>query len=272
MAYRKKKYVKKTKKYAKKRSYPKKGGRSSIKVAIRREIARNTENKTKQTYQLGLALASSSNASWNTTNIVPVYPSATALDILQGTGNGARIGNRIKIKKLRFKGTMTPLPQNGTSNVDPKPVQVKMVLFYDKTEPTDSPAPQTDFYQFNSTSTSVANDLIDMWAPFNTDKYAIMAARTFKLGFQNYNTAASNITQTQTVAFPNNDFKLNCNFSFDLTPHVIKNVKYNDNNATPTNRGLYCAWLIANADGSAIVAASFPVGVQYMLDCVYEDA
>lgn len=250
-----------------KRKTVRKGG---LKKLVQREIARNVEDKSVQTYNLGLALTSSNAAAFNTNNIIQVSPSAIALPVNQGTGQGARVGNRIKIKKVMFKGTLVPQAYNATTNVLAVPLQVKMFLFYDKlAAPNTIPAIYSDFFQFGSTTTSLHNDLVDMWSPVNTDKYTVVKTKIFKLGFAD-NIGSGNAIGNQ--YFANNDFKMNCNFSIDLTPHLIKHVKYNDNSSDPSTRSLFCAFVCSRADGGGYGSTQIPAGVQYMLDMKYEDA
>ena len=116
---------------------------------IRKEIARNVEDKNSQLFVTNNLLYVPGGASFPTYNIFPVGIEPSAITIPQGTGQGDRIGNRIKTKKLMFKRTLVPLPYDGTFNPVPQPVQVKMWIFYDKTNPTDIPNPtvSNDFFR-----------------------------------------------------------------------------------------------------------------------------
>lgn len=255
---------KRTKRINKKRS---KGG---LKKLVRREIARNVENKSKQSNLITKALYGSASTSFQD-NIVELGPGVD-LVVTQGVGAGNRVGNRIKTKKLTWKGTMVPLPYNAVNNSVPVPIQIKIWIFYDRTDPTAEPQPTTNFFQDGSSSRGFLNDLVDMWSPINTDRYRILASKTFKLGYANYaGTHAGTGTEAQQF-FANNDFKYNANFSFNLTKHYPKNVRFDDNNGIPTSRGLYALFQPVAADGSALPASSVPVGVQFMMDYVYEDA
>lgn len=272
--YRRKTYRRKTQKRTyKRKSYARKTlKREPIKKIVRREIARNIENKTSQYYDGGGGLYTIPSAAFSAANIHPLGPTSAFGPIInQGTGQGARVGNRIKTKKLVVKGTLTPFSQNASTNTNPKPVQVKMWILYDKLDPTAEPDPKIagDFFQLGGSSKSFANDLTDLWAPVNTDRYRILTTRTFKLGYSVYtaNTAAGNSNQ-----YANNDYPLSHNFSIDCTKYYPMDVRFNDNNSVPTTRGLFMMFAYVAADGQALAADQLMVKLQYMQDYQYEDA
>ena len=273
MAYRKSYRSKNRKGYKrtyKRRSYAPKR-RISLKRLVRQEIARNIENKNSQLFITDNRLYIPGNASFPINNIFPVGVDPTALVITQGAGQGQRIGNRIKTKKLIFKGTLAPGIYDATFNSQPIPVQVKMWIFYDKKNPNDIPNPtaSNDFFQNGSTVAGFANDLIDMWRPVNSDRYAVLASKTFKLG-PAANTGTGNLAAFQFVA--NNDFKYNVNFSFDLTKHYPKYVVFEDTGTVPSTRGLFCMIQYVSATGNQIATTQYCVNSQWMLDYTYEDA
>lgn len=270
--YRRKTYRRKAPKKAyKRKSYAPKR-KASIKAVVKREIARNTENKTRQHYVEDYLLFGSGSTSQLDASIFPVTPFSGELQIDQGVGNGARIGNQIKTKRLTLKGTIVPLGFSGGTNPTPSPIQVKMWLFYDRREPTDIPTPAVlaNFFQDNNAASTFKNDLVDLWAPVNTDRYRVLATRTFKLGAAIYDVTAGGAASQQYYA--NNDFKLNANFSIDLTKMVPNTVKFDDNNSDPTTRGLYCMCQVVRADGGIVTAGWTMARMSYMLNYTYEDA
>lgn len=268
--YRQKTYRRKTvKRTYKRKSYAPKRKVTPLKRMIRKEIARNVENKTIQQYNYNKLLNTAQDGStFLTNNIFPVGPDPTSLVINQGAAQANRIGNQIKTKKFVFKGTLVPLPADQFTNATIRPVQVKMWIFYDKSNPTAVPSPLTDFFQNGNSSKGFQGDLVDMWSPVNTDKYRVVATKTFKLGFANY----SNDGQTTNQYFANNDFKYNANFQFDLSKHYPQTVKFNDGTATPTSRGLFCMVNYASATGGTFPIGTQAVGMQYMQDYQFEDA
>jgi len=275
MAYsRKKTFRKNSRKGSKRKTYTRKVTKP-LKMAIRREIARNVENKQSQYYNYDTRLYIPGNANFPNDNIFPVGVDPGSLVISQGTGQGQRIGNEIKTKKLMFKGTIHPLPYDATFNANPRPLQVKMYIFYQKDTPTAVPNPMAGpgFFQNGSVTKGFQNDLVDMWSPVNTDAYRILTTRTFKLGFADYSGTVQNASVRDGYqSFTNNEFRLNANFSVDLTKYYPQRVKFNDNTTVPTTRGLFCMFQYVDAGGGVLPTTAYMCNVQYMLDYQYEDA
>lgn len=254
------------------KSYAKKKGPSPIKRIIRSEIARSVENKTQQYFNTGRSLTTSYDAPGNfdTNNVFPVGLDITNLIVSQGVGQGQRVGNTIKTRKLMFKGTVFPLGYDAITNTQPVPQQIKMWIFYDKILPTQNPTPRGngDFFQNGSGTATFSNTLMDMWRPHNKDRYVVLATRVFKVGYEDFEGAGG--VQAQGW-MSNNDFKMNQNFSIDLTKHYPKIVKFNDNQFLPTTRGLWCMIQPVWANGGLNTNA-YSCRMQYMLDYTYEDA
>lgn len=266
---RKKKVRRPARKVFRKRvGYRKKTTAPAIKSMIKREIARNIENKSLQYYNTGQNIYPSNHNSF-LSSIFPISPYASYLAIQQGTNSQSRIGNRIKIKKLTIKGTIHANQYNVTTNPTPCPMHVIFWILIDKTEPVSIPAPTTDFLQLGSTTTSLQNDLMDQWAPVNTDKYRVFAKRLYKIGYSE-NVGTGGLPNQGYLA--NNDFKFSQNFSIDVTKYLVKNVKYNDNNATPTTRGLFFMATAVQANGQNYSSVTEPAQMQYVMNFDYEDA
>jgi len=243
---------------------------NTIDKIVDRKIAKNIENKSFQYLGTNLDLIPANNSAFDG-QIIPVSPFSSYLNVSQGTSQGARIGNRIQIKKLEVGGVIYPLPYNATSNLTPCPLHIKVWFFYDKEESQAIPQPQAfgDFLQFGSSSLGFQNRLLDHYMPVNKDRYVVLKTKLFKLGYAAYSGTGA---QPQQGNFSNNDFKLNCNFKFDLTKHVIKNVIYRDNSSTPSTRGLFMMFQPVYANGVQMTSATVPASVSYMLNMEYEDA
>lgn len=270
MAFRRKRTTKR--RFAKKRTMKRGVRRPALKKMIRREIARNVENKGRQHFVEDHIILGSVNASTFDASIFPVGPGAGTLDIQQGVGQGDRVGNTVKTKRLMFKGTIAPLAYNAVTNPLPQPIMIKMWLFYNRILPTFDPTPAAlgDFFENNNSSTGFSDDLIDLWRPYNKENYRVLATRVFKVGNAIYNTAAGGSTNSQFGS--NNDFKLSTNFSIDCTKMIPKITRYNDNNADPTSRNLYCMMQVVRADGGTTLSGWAMARCSYMLDYTYEDA
>ncbi|UYD39120.1 MAG: capsid protein [Wigfec virus K19_555] len=269
-----KKYSRKGSRKGKKRTYKRKSYAkkvSPMKKLIRKEISRNVENKTVQIFNFDRTLGDVTEPNFDSSNVFALGPDPSSILINQGTGQGGRIGNRIRTKKLTLKGVFTPTFYHATYNTQPTPQQIKIFIFYDKTDPNALPAPvnSADFFQNGNSARSFAGDVTDMMMPVNEDRYRVLTTRTYKLGYAAY-TGSPGAAQPAGY-FSNNDFKLNCNFSIDLTKYYPKDVRFPDNSALPTTRGLYCMVVCSPANGLGS-AAQRPVTMQYVQDYHFEDA
>lgn len=194
-------------------------------------------------------------------------------NIIQGVGEGQRVGNRINIRKFWFKGFVTiPDAAAGTNTLRyaTSPRYLKMIIFKQKNT-NEIPTDMSDFYQNGNVDVAPQNQPQDMYAPFNKDKYTIYATRTFKLGRASYDYDA---TATFTASIANNDFSLSKYFSVDLTKFVRNNVIYNDTTpANPQNVGLYCTFVMTFADGSTITSTQYPQHLfSGVINCTYKDS
>lgn len=239
-----------------------------IKSIVKAEHARQIEDKSVQYWSTATAILPSVNTAWNTSQI-PLTPYPSYITIQQSVSAGGRVGNQIKIKSLKFAGNIYQLPYNGISNPTPFPMHVKFWFYYDKTDPTIIPDPRTDFLQSGSTSRGMFNDLVDLWAPVNLDKYRVLMTKQFKIGYSQNTGTGSVVGQAYGA---NNDYKYNQSFNIDLTKHIVKTIKFNDNTAMPSARGLFLLMTVVQANGTPYTAAIIPAQMQFMIDCQYEDA
>jgi len=240
----------------------------NLRNLIKSEIARNVENKSSQLYNNDIAMVSYNNPTFGS-KVFPVSPYTGYVQIDQGVSQGQRIGNSIKIKSCHLRLLMNPKPYDATFNQTPEPMEIVMWLFYDKTNTTTIPNPTSDFIQLGGSSTYLQSKLIDTISTVNSDRWRVLMKKTFKLGYSN-NTGLG-ISTSQPYA-QNNDFKLNIKKTFNITKHLIKNVKFDDNDSAPTTRGLFCMFEAVPADGSTGGTSQEACEVSYSIDCRYEDA
>lgn len=229
------------------------------------------ESKSRQLINYGRLLYSVSSAPFAASNILPLNFSSGAANIQQGTGNGQRVGQTCRLKKFMFKGTLVPHPYNATDNPTPKPMQVKFWFFYQRDAPTTIPNPLTDFFESNNTTAAMNGDLTDLWTPVNAAKYRLLGVRQFKLGWALNATTAAPSSAVPAAAQPNNDFKLNCNFSVNVAKMMPKLVRYVDNNVDATSRGVFVMIEPVWADGSVPPAGTIMCSMDYMLNVEYTD-
>lgn len=269
MAFRKK-FAKR--KFAKRRRpMRRKVGGKAIRKVVRREMRRVAETKTFEMVNLGKNIYPSNHVSFPD-NVIPLGPNSSTMVIAQGVGQGDRIGNKLTIKKLSFKGTIVPLPQDATLNPNPRPLQVRMDIVYDREDPNDAFVPGSLYFQLGNSSSAHRNDLVDMWAPVNTDRYRVLHTRIWKLGYGAYTgTATSATNQATQQAYANNDFPFNVNFNIDVTKYLIKTVKYNDTSVYPLTRGCYAFFYACYADGNALASTTVPCAMQFVQNLQFTD-
>lgn len=236
---------------------------------VRNLISRKIEDKVR-IWSISRQLSSTSNAP-DANNVMALSPYSAQLQIDQGVGQGARVGNRIKIKKSILRIMLTPQQYSASANPAPRPQIVRMVLFYDRLNTTVTPTPfaNADFFDNNNSVGGFAGNTTDLVRMFNTDRYRILKVKTFKLGFANYaGTSANADAQT----FANNDYKLNIVKRYDITKHLVKNVLYIDNNSNPSSRGLWLMFYTMPANTSTFGSTDFPLLLSGQVETHYEDA
>lgn len=272
MAFHKKRPIRK-RKVVKRKTYAKKKVAAPLRALVQREIARNVENKTIEVFKSHYQLYSSNSAAFATQNVIPLCFSPVGLICNQDTSASGRIGDKVKIKKLRYQGTFFPSPYNSSTNPVPVPLEVKLVLFYDRTAPAYTPAaPQSNWLQFGSTTNTLRNDLVDMWGPVNQANYRVLATKRFKLGYASYG-GTTGVSNAPSQAFANNDFKMNYNLNWDVTKYIPSLVHFVQGNSSSTeSRGLWMLVIPVAADGTQMAAGTMCMQVQSSLSVFYEDA
>jgi len=270
MAFKKRSYKKRA--MTKKRSAP--GGRkssavsSSVKQYVKRTLHAAIENKCVQVNQ------STSFGTVNESpefNAFPMCPLATYWNINQGVGQGNRVGNVIKIRKVRLNYILRPNPYEPTFNVVTKPLEIQLLLGYVKNTPSFVPVPGDiqQIFQAGSATTAPIGTTRDIISVINKDYWVIKKRWTHKIGYAS-NTGSN--PQAAPQFFANNDFKLNTNINIDLTKYVPKTYTFRDNNSTPTTRGLYMMFQPVYANGNAMASTQVVARFSYMLSVDYEDA
>jgi len=254
-----------------KRSYK---PRTSLAKKVQAIVSRHVENKTIQQFAQNVPIKNYHSVGWAADCFgIPMSPQAGCMEIFQGTGQGQRIGNSIKIKKLTFKGIIFPAPYSLVSNLSPQPTEIKFWFGYQKNVPTAKPDAYFSFFQNGSSAQNFSTNLLDMVKPVNADTFKIFKTRCFKLGFANYEHAGIDNSQQR---YANNDFALNHKFSFDLTPYVVKHMKYLDNTTSVImQRGLWlmCEAVWANGSSSSLIQnGEVQALMSYTISCDYEDA
>lgn len=241
---------------------------NTVRRIAKKVVSAQAENKTVQFFTTNQRIYPSGSASFGS-SIFPVSPYTGYLEIPQGVGQGNRIGNKIKVKSIRFKGTLWPRPYDPTDNPNPVPCQIVFWFFINRSTPNATPTSVTGFLQDGDSSRNLSGQLSDLMSRVNNDQYKFLGRRIFKIGYSAYEGTG---IQPAFQAYNNNDFKLNQKFNIDITKMAIKNCIYNDDvSNSPRSRGVFCMAQAIAADGSILPNNTSPVNMAYELTCSYED-
>lgn len=245
-----------------------------IKALVNKVISRNEEKKESNIYSLNHPLPSSSNGAWVSSS-VRLSPGSSGFVIPNGTGQGNRIGNKIRVEKAWVKGIIHALPYNATSNLKPSPVQIRMLLFKDKFKSTEQPAALAlDLFQTGSTSIGPQDDLVDMVLDINRDRYQVYYDQILKLGTASFTGVPSGTDPTYGAGqfHANNDFSYNVAFNVDITKFLPKNIVFNDTVADPMSDSLWMIFMVVPATGAAAGSTTVSASAQYSANIEYTDA
>lgn len=252
-----------------KKSQMKKPKGVSVTVAkyINKVVHRNVENKTvseKNEVQFASYFANVD------LKVQKISPSTSYLPITQGTGQGDRVGNTIKTRKLLLKYVLYPMPYQATIADQPQPQEVIIWIGYLKNNRLKTPdvADYNNFFQNGNSTSAPYSNLWDITLPVNQDLFHICKTIRHKIGHSVY--TDYNGIKPQSY-FSNNDFKLNDSRSVDCTKYLNKTLKFNDTNTDP-DTGLYMWMTAVNADGTTGVLNVATIGMSYVVRFDYEDA
>lgn len=241
---------------------------TAVKRYVRRALGSNVENKCVQI-----------NAGSNFGNVLealdlnayPMLPITGYWTIAQGLGQGARVGNEIKIKSIMLNYVLHPRPYDATSNVAPQPCEIDMYLGYVRGTPSSIPT-STDvnnLYQNGSSFAAPVGSLRDIVSVVNKDYWVIKKRWRHKVGYSSSNGTGALVGQQ---TFNNNDFKLNVVKKMNITRHVNKSVRFNDTQNTTLGKNLFFMYQAVSASGATFASTQLPMTIEFWIDVQYEDA
>lgn len=188
--------------------------------------------------------------SWTLNNIFDV--SDIYSGISQGTGEGNRIGNVIRPRKMSFSFLL--LPNQATQN---SPINVRMWILTFKFDPNNAVAADIwgsmqnwnasgglnrSFFDDGSTTSGMDGTLTDLMKPVNTDAWTVHKCKTYKVGHSSTPVASASVSG-------NNDYKLNVRKTVNLLPYIPKRITYNDANTNSLNKKVFIVFECLKADG-----------------------
>jgi len=247
-------FVKKRAPRARKATRKVKTSKKAMTKVVKRVLQSQVEEKEYSTYGANQTITT---ASASQPTFISCMPSIT-----QGTSQGGRIGQEIKIKYARVKGYVNLLPYNVTTNPLSTAVMLKLWLCSSKLTNLNglsNTACSTGFFETGAGTAGFQGNLLDMLLPNNKDEWTIFATKQFELG----TTYASGTGPVGTGGYFDNS-KMIIPFNFRFEKHFKGPIKFNDNASSlngnyPYNRNLYLIFQAVYADGSsaAVSVAEF---------------
>jgi len=164
--------------------------------------------------------------------------------VVQGTGQGSRVGNRITVKSSYIKYCISVDPQvstwqspgSGTAKdwwlIQPTYVDVYCLKRKDGTIILNGNG-YSDLYQFGSETKAPTSTIEDNLLEINKDAYVVLYHRRHKIGAPNINCVADDTTPL--TIFSTYDGKQSVVSTVYLTKHIPKHLSYNDDNVQVQN-------------------------------------
>lgn len=239
-----------------------------LRKAIKKEVDRLAEHRT-ATYQ---TQAECENASWVTfANIAggwwPLSPYNGYLTISQGSGQGARTGNKIRIAKAKLQIVLFPGSYDAVQNPSPRPQYIKFWFVRPKGQSNSTTLTINQFFQNGSSASAFNGNLIDLNSTVNAQEFTLLGQRTFKLG----NSVISQPGVTNQQLFSNNDFPLSVIKTMDITKYLYKQYNFNDSTNTPSNDMTVMFVEGINADGTVVANGVWSSFINFRITIDYVD-
>lgn len=266
MAYARKMYRRRPRKYLRKRRTGVKRVTKSVKTYVKRAIHRTIENKLAATgSNFSIVSAKESAYYVNAQAIIPPTSFGTG-------GEGARVGNQIRCVKGQMRAVFSLRPYSASDNSQPQPVWVK--VWFIRTLATAyqgtglSNAFLDNFFRTQGGSTGFQGTLYDLCNMPNNEAMRVLATRQFKLGVG----YASATGGTGTYGQFDNSPASKC-ITINWGKWVKKQLKFDESLSAslPFNDNLYMVCQVVHANNT-YTAGDYPVGCTFVSDMLYEDA
>lgn len=240
--------------------------RKSLRRQIAVQIRRQAETKEQKITAERNFIWSPTGASFNTRNIFTT--SDLLSTIVQGTGQGDRVGNRITLVKFDFSFLVWARPTN-LAGVN-LPIDLVMYVFSDRLNPTSQVSGNIQnsingtvapyFYQSGNSSSGANMTITDQLLRVNDDRFTLHKKKIFKISTANV------------ANWHNNDYKASRRFKVNLLKYMPKNVVWNDTGLL-NSRQVWVMFLpvVANDDTSAVLQNSELCAIGYDYQVRWKD-
>lgn len=270
--------------FRKRSAGPRKGVRRAVRKAavqvmnrrIRQVVTRMAEKKT-ITYNVNTfdPLVMRTGTASSAANVFSMTPYTGAYTISQGSGQGQRQGNKIRIHSAILNIDMIPNPYNAVNNPYPTPCFVRIWFVTSKIYPADIvPAAQvyggtSSFFQNGSTFNGMAGTFQDLQLHVNKDSLIYRGHRTYKIGPAVYTDVTGG--QPTYANMANNDFKFCVLSRIDLTRMMPKVWTFDDTVVNPTSTNVTMVIQPIFATGGVPASNTAPIAMKFALNITYTD-
>lgn len=273
---RRRKYTSTPRASLKVKGYDIAGVSEPVKRYVKKAIHNMLETKQYTTEVAKTCSNFSNAANWQAGNVFQLTPSSATnalYTIVQGIGEGGRVGNSFKVVKAVVRMIMYPQLYNVTSNPTPKPLDVMVYICSSKKAVVMNTVSDlyticnTTFYANGSSSNGMLGNLYDLVSVPNNEVVKVHKKIFCKLGASN--------AQLQTgvnAGWSNNDYKYNIRKTIDVTKYLPSTITFNDADNNSTSNQVFLMICPVNADGTGIASTTFPMSVFFGYDLYYEDA
>nr|WPR18609.1 MAG: capsid protein [Chemarfal virus 88] len=242
----------------------------AVKVYLKKALKKSAELKTATPYVVNNSAIRAYGISPNGPSQLTTFALSDVLTIPQGTGDGQRIGDRIRVKSMNVKGYINLDSQYaGDAAYLKNPMYVKLFVgrrLDTLANPNTISGGFSKLLAAGPTSQSPTNLPADMYRYINKELYQILHTRKFKIG-----TSAPSNNPSDSAQY-NNDFSWARNFSINLSKN-IETVKFSDGGSSPSNVGLYMWFMVVFANGAAITTlTNTPLECHFDVNCTYYDS
>lgn len=201
------------------------------------------ENKEARFATEGLLYNYMGTAPWENNNIYDVN-NQIGTSITQGTGQGQRVGNKIRLKKYNLKYRFWPGPAN------PNNLFIKMWVLTDRQNPTtqsrgsvNTAALSGPWFNQGSSSTGMTGKVFDVMLPMDTDRWRVYKTCMWKIG-------VSSNPQATVTGLGNNDFSYSGSLNINLTKYMPKIIRFRDTETTVQSKQLFVVFQVVKADNT----------------------
>lgn len=190
---------------------------------------------------------------------------AGSLNIVQGTGEADRIGDKVRVKKVTLSYVLQAGPLDASFNTVPAPQDVRMIVCYNKQSKVLSP-PAGNFFDAGDSSAAPTSNMLDMVNFVNSEYIQVHGDWRHKVGVQTF---------PHPNTKDNNDYKLNAMKTIDITKWYPKTLTWNDTSGVIMEQSKWLQILVAPADGSAVDTVGLttfkPLLISYAINLEFTD-